>query len=95
MAKKTYAEHARDVLTEMGHTSVMWGDAGVLDEIASRCGITVRHPLNRWQRVLNALERSPLFRKGHVRLDVFQNNQSRLVRAFFLNADDELAAKQV
>jgi hypothetical protein len=81
---KTYAEHARDVLVESGYTSVMWGDAWLLDAIGTRCGLPRMHPLNRHKRILDALERSPLFTKGYVRLDVFTNNQSRLVRSFKL-----------
>jgi hypothetical protein len=64
----------------------MWGDVDALDECASRCThadmITGVHPLTRHQRVLAGLDRSALFRKGYVRLDV--GRASRLVRCFFL-----------
>lgn len=87
MKHKTIAEHMRDTLIENGYKYVMWGDVGTLDDCASRCTHTDMnkvHPLYRHHRILNALDRSPLFEKGYVRLDIFQNNQSRLVRCFQL-----------
>ena len=87
--KKTIAEHMRDVLIETnsgdgkGKYIVMWGDLHNLDECASRCkhtNLMKLHPINRHQRILNALERSKLFRKFFVRITGFRGLS--LVRAF-------------
>ena len=47
------------VLKETCNSAVMWGDSGLLDEIAIRAGISTagRSPLHRWRRVLNNLSR--------------------------------------
>lgn len=86
-AKKTVAEHMRDVLTERGLSSVMWGDAVVLDDCAKRCVHTTlydQHPLERHKRILDALERSSLFEKFNVRLPDY--SVRGYVRAFCLIA---------
>lgn len=76
--KKTIAEHMRDVLIDTDNPSVMHGDAGLLDDCGRRCAHTNLmkiHPLNRWQRILDALEHSPLFEKCMVYLGKRQGNQ--------------------
>ena len=69
--RKTIADHAADILRETNNPAVMWGDCGLLDMIHERAGM-VEKPvggrtwctaLERHKRVLNALERSPLFKK--------------------------------
>jgi hypothetical protein len=84
--KKTIAQHMADVLNEEGLGFVMWGDCWLLDECYSRhrVGPPTRHPLDRHQLVLAALERSKLFEKGYVEVDIGLNNQRRLVRSFKL-----------
>lgn len=61
-------EIAKQVLIETDNPAVMWGDCGLLDEIATRANRKWKdfHPYKRWQRVLNALEGSELFEKSVV-----------------------------
>lgn len=75
--KKTIAEHAADILRETDNPAVMWGDCGLLDMIYKRAemkpskprpGMKWEHPWDRHARVLNALERSPLFEKRLVEM---------------------------
>ena len=77
MTRKSIAEHAVDVLLDMrvkhneNFTTVAWGDADTLHEIANRTKLKTKHPLDVWQSVLNGLYRRPdlwekLFYKAHV-----------------------------
>lgn len=92
MSKTAIGTAMIEVLAEYGQEanvdvrSVMWGDAHFLHEAFRRSGskAKIRHPLQAWQVVLNALDRDERFEKGYVELDTFTNNQHRLVRAFFL-----------
>lgn len=73
MNKRTIAEHMRDVLIENDCEGVMWGDCGLLDECADRATHTTlmkAHALDRHQRILNALDRSPLFEKFYIKLPI-------------------------
>ena len=89
--RKTIAQHAVDVLTENDLQSVMFGDAGLLDEIFRRAHMVIRssryvvadHPLERWRRVLNALDRSNLFKK------TFARTNHGLVRVFTIRPHNE------
>lgn len=81
------AEYMKEVLIENDSDTVGWGSLDILDECSSRCthtNLNELHPLERHARILNALDRSKLFTKFFFRLDIFQNNQSRLVRGFTL-----------
>ena len=56
---------------------------GLLDECASRCkhtNLMELHPLDRHQRILNALERSKLFKKFFVKITGMRGRS--LVRGF-------------
>lgn len=72
---------------------VMWGDAYLLDAayyaVHSRPH-AIPHPLNRWQRVLNALDRDERFEKSYCRLDLWIGEcyRKRLVRSFKLKEAD-------
>jgi len=71
MKHKTIAEIAASHLEITGNQYVMWGDTSLLDEIADECSHTnlmELHPLDRHQRILNALERSPLFKKEFINI---------------------------
>lgn len=72
MPRRRMCDVAEEVLREFDAPAVMWGDAGLLDEIAKRAGSVRRNPLLlrsgqrtddmplvRWQRVLGALARQP------------------------------------
>ena len=82
----TIAEHMKDILIEKGYPSVSFGDLNIIHECAKRAGVydrakstTGRHPLNIISKVMNALDRSPLFIKGYVHW-----NNGKLVRHFSL-----------
>ena len=96
MEKKTIAEHMRDVLIEndcgdgKGKYSVMYGDVYLLDYCAVRCkhtNLMKLHPLDRHQRILNALEKSKLFKKFFVRITGARGFS--LVRAFEFEIKEE------
>ena len=67
--------------------AVMWGDTHLLDECAQLTGLKklqTLHPLNRHQRILNALDRSPLFVKYYIPLQFGPYDQTRDVRLFYI-----------
>lgn len=72
--RKTIADHTLDVLRETDNPAIMFGDCGLLDMVAARAELkiskgrygTANHPLARWKRVLDGLERSKLFVKSLV-----------------------------
>lgn len=82
MARKTIGHVMYDILDENESWIVMWGDCGFLDECASRANVKCKipHPYNRWQRVLNGLDRSPLFEKRYVKVE--DGNWGGWVRSF-------------
>jgi hypothetical protein len=69
--RKSIAEHMRDILIENGRTSVWYGDLDEIHECAKRAGMYEKngntHPLAINNRVLTALDRSNLFRKGYIK----------------------------
>lgn len=70
---------------------VMWGDAFTLDRAYYESGSKAKnnHPLNRWQHVLNALDRDERFEKWFVKIDLGWNDcfHPRLVRCFKLREE--------
>jgi hypothetical protein len=82
MARKPIHQIAVEVLRETDNPAVMYGDSWLLDEIFYRANGRDRppHPLDRWKRVLDALQKSPgELVPGHTRL-----GSGRLVRRFDL-----------
>ena len=57
--RKRICDIAEEVLRETGNPAVLWGDCGLLDEIASRAGLSSPYPWVRWKRVLDALTKQP------------------------------------
>ncbi len=71
-AHKTIAEITRDYLVENGDASIDFGDTWNLDAVCARCTHTNLHdlhPLERHRRMLNALEKSPLFAKRYIKYE--------------------------
>lgn len=71
---------AHDYLVANGFDAVAWGDTYNLDAIAHLCthtNLANLHPLTRHKRLLDYLERSPLFEKRYYRLQ-------RLCRVFYV-----------
>lgn len=68
---KSIAEHMKDILMERGMTHIWYGDLDEIHECAKRAGMYQRsgntHPLAINNRVLSALDRSNLFRKGYIK----------------------------
>jgi hypothetical protein len=57
--RRRICDIALEVLVETDNNAIMWGD-GLLDEVHKRSGGSLGvHPLKRWQRILNALTRTP------------------------------------
>jgi hypothetical protein len=69
--KKSIAEHMADILREKGRRTVWYGDLDEIHQCALRAGMYERpgskHPKSINNRVLSALERSPLFTKGYIK----------------------------
>lgn len=78
---KRIREAAPIVLRETKNTAVMWGDCGLLDEIAERAdpSLIKLHPMLRHEIVLDALRSCAALVPGIVRV-----GQTRRVRIFFL-----------
>jgi len=87
LTRKTIADIVIEVLKETGNLGIMWGDTVLLDMIANRCdaqlhttlktkkdGKTV-HPLNRHNRILDALDKDPRFDKKHFHARGMRGNQ--------------------
>lgn len=67
--KKTIAAHMLDIMDEEGVRAVHLGDPVLLDKCCERSGSRTLLGLGtrkRYQRVLNALEQSPFFKKTQV-----------------------------
>ena len=65
--EKTIAQITKEYLLETENDSIGFGDTRLLDEIARRATHTTlmkKHPLDRHIAILNALDRSVLFRKS-------------------------------
>lgn len=76
----TVAQIAHQYLTEQGFDGVAWGDTYNLDTIAKLCthtNLSNLHPLTRHKRLLDYLEKSPLFTKRYYRLE-------QLCRVFYV-----------
>lgn len=59
MSRRRCTDVAVVVLLDTDNPAVMWGDSGLLDSIFERWrpGLRKVHPLDRWQRVLGALDK--------------------------------------
>lgn len=80
--RRTIAEVAEETMRREGLEIVMWGD-GVLVNIAVDAGVTVPHPLNKMDRVIAALRRSPRFE--HMRIRGYDSRgRNRVVSGFRL-----------
>ena len=89
MKHKTIAEHMRDILIENDRTFVGWGDLDDIEECADRSTHTDLndgniHPRDRIKRVLDALDRSPLFEKGLYSICCGKQGSEHLARCFRL-----------
>lgn len=60
MNRRRCVDVAVEVLLDTDNPAVMWGDSGLLDQIFAKWIIDPGkvHPLDRWQRVLNALDKA-------------------------------------
>lgn len=78
-----------EVMREKASSSV-WGDAHTLDEAFARsgCRVKVSHPLNKWQAVLDALDRDSRFDKMFARVDLWHRTgwHKSLVRCFTIRS---------
>lgn len=85
--RKNIANIMRDVLLENGCDSVMYGDVRLLDECAKKATHTTlmkAHPLDRHERILRALDSSPLFEKFYIRISLPDGRKNFPVRDFKL-----------
>lgn len=103
MTRKTIADITIEVLKETDNQGIMWGDAFLLDMIAERCDAqlhtTLRtkkdgthvHPLNRHNRILNALDKDPRFEKMYFHARGMRGNQ--WWRSFKLKEEEKRLVK--
>jgi len=87
MRKKTIAEIAIEEMRKEGVNYIYGGMHILLDEIYSKFGGKVQHPLRRHKAVLDALRRSKLFKHdGYVRF-CDRNGAREILRPRFRIAD--------
>jgi len=89
--RKTIADIVVEVLKETDNPGIMYGDVVLLDMVANRATHTTlmkrkngkcTHPLNRHNRILDALEKDERFEKFYIRMRGIRGNQ--LWRSFKL-----------
>ena len=80
---KTIAQTMKEVLEANNVSCAAWGFPDELDRCAELLGekYIKMHPLKRHKRILDALEKSPLFTKRYIRLH-------RLCRCFWLKGKE-------
>jgi len=81
---KSIADIVVEVLQETGNPGIMWGDTVLLDMVAERCNHTTlkkkkngswTHPLDRHNRILDALDKDPRFEKQYFHARGMRGNQ--------------------
>jgi len=84
MTRKTIADIVVEVLKETDNGGIMWGDSVLLDMVARRCEHTTlmrkkdgsyTHPLNRHNRILDALDKDSRFEKLYFHARGMRGNQ--------------------
>lgn len=89
---KTIADCMVRVLENEGASTILWGDCGLLDDCAHMAkehgisNIFDMHPMDRWSRVLNALEKDKRFVKWRVIINIGRHQSRRAVRCFRLKS---------
>ena len=72
----------KEILIHHHRTCVWFGDLFLLEECAKRVDINTRHPQKTIQKILNALDKSPLFVKSYITSDL--SGRKRKYRCFTL-----------
>ena len=78
----TIAEQVRSVMLATDTKYIWFGANDILDSCAVQLNMCHLHPMKRTQRILNALEYSPEFKKSYMKIE--HNGRLRRVRCFFL-----------
>lgn len=76
------ASTMKEILINRHRTCVWFGDLSLLEECAKRANINTSHPQKTIQKILNALDRSPLFIKSYIISDL--SGRKRKYRCFSL-----------
>lgn len=80
MKQNEIAHYVRSKLIQNKRNSIWYGDIQIIEECAIECGIVQDHPRKTISVVLNALDKSPLFRKSYILADI--NGSKRKYRCF-------------
>ena len=80
MKQSEIAHYVRSKLIQNKRNSLWYGDIQIIEECATECGIVQEHPRKTISVVLNALDKSPLFRKSYIFSDI--NGSKRKYRCF-------------
>lgn len=80
MKQSEVAHHVKSKLIQNKRSSIWYGDIQIIEECAAECGIVQEHPRKTINVVLNALDKSPLFRKSYIFTDI--NGSRRKYRCF-------------
>ncbi|MGN0316529.1 MAG: hypothetical protein ACI4E1_01190 [Lachnospira sp.] len=72
----------KEILISHNRVSVWFGDLSLLEECAKKSMISTSHPQKTIQKILNALDRSPLFTKSYITADL--SGQKRKYRCYTL-----------
>lgn len=81
--KQSIAQTMFEIMKQNNISYVWYGDINLIEECAEKSGVTKRHPKNTIQAVLNALDNSPLFKKGYITADF--SGSKRKYRSFSIN----------
>lgn len=72
----------KEILITHQRTNVWYGDLSILEECAQKANIKTTHPQKTIQKILNALDKSPLFIKSYITADL--SGSKRKYRCFTL-----------
>lgn len=72
----------KEILINHHRKNVWFGDLPLIEECAKKAKISTNHPLKTIQKILNALDKSPLFTKTYIISDL--SGHKRKYRCFTL-----------
>ena len=80
--KNNIAQNMIIIMEKHNRKNIWYGDIELIEECARLSGVMKIHPQNTIQCILNALEKSNLFKKGYIKSDI--NGSNRKYRCFII-----------
>ncbi len=81
--RQTIAQNMLQIMESEGISCVWYGDVKLIEKCAKKSGVLKKHPKDTIQTILNALDKSKLFKKGYITADF--NGKRRKYRAYSIN----------